>query len=593
MVSDPAVIPEVTRTAPTRQLGAWFRAHPEARTELTDLVDDQVGGLIGSVRVVSSGSITVSGASGTIPITIENAGPTEVTVGLELSATPSQLFSADPVEPFTIAPERRTSVEVTAQVAAAGPIPVTIQLVTDEGDAFGEPGLLVVESAAYANAARVLVQVALAALVLAVVVHGVRRARRRRRARDRDLAGAARAPGPDEAEGPAATARRRHGADAATRAPVTDDPRDPEPHGRRRDRTPRTPWTSRTSPARPIPTPPATRPSRRPPPSRATWWPRAPRWPLGTVISRITGLFRDIAMTAALGLGIVADIFTVGNTIPNTVYVLTVGGAMNAVFVPQLVRRSREDSDGGAGFTDRLLTLTCVLLLALTAIAMLLAPLLTRIYASPDYTADQMSLAVAFARFCLPQVFFYGLFTLVSQVLNARGRFSPPMYAPIANNLVAIFVFLSFLVVAGPAAADSGTLTAAADRVAGARLHGGRGDPGAAAHPVHALVGVPVAPPVRLARLGAGQDRRPGPVDPGTARRQPGLLHRAQPPGHHGQRPGPGRGPARGRHHHVPEGLPDLLPAALDRDGVPGHRPAARAEPGGRRPASSRRSAGS
>ena len=180
---------------------------------------------------------------------------------------------------------------------------------------------------------------------------------------------------------------------------------------------------------------------------------------LGTVISRITGLFRDIAMTAALGLGIVADIFTVGNTIPNTVYVLTVGGAMNAVFVPQLVRRSREDSDGGAGFTDRLLTLTCVLLLALTAIAMLLAPLLTRIYASPDYTADQMSLAVAFARFCLPQVFFYGLFTLVSQVLNARGRFSPPMYAPIANNLVAIGVFLSFLAVAGPAAADSGTLT--------------------------------------------------------------------------------------------------------------------------------------
>ena len=180
---------------------------------------------------------------------------------------------------------------------------------------------------------------------------------------------------------------------------------------------------------------------------------------VGTVISRITGLLRDIAMTAALGLGIVADIFTLGNTIPNTVYVLTVGGAMNAVFVPQLVRRSREDSDGGAGFTDRLLTLTCVLLVGLTAVAMLMAPLLTRIYASPDYTPEQMSLAVAFARFCLPQVVFYGLFTLVSQVLNARGRFSPPMYSPIANNLVAIGVFLAFLVVAGPAAAQSGTLT--------------------------------------------------------------------------------------------------------------------------------------
>ncbi|HEX6887621.1 MAG TPA: murein biosynthesis integral membrane protein MurJ [Candidatus Nanopelagicales bacterium] len=181
---------------------------------------------------------------------------------------------------------------------------------------------------------------------------------------------------------------------------------------------------------------------------------------LGTIISRITGLLRDMAMTAALGLGIVADLFTVGNTIPNTVYVLTVGGAMNAVFVPQLVRRMREDSDGGAGFADRLLTLTGVILLALTALAMVLAPLLTRIYASPEYSAQELDLATAFARFCLPQVFFYGLFTLLSQVLNARGRFAPPMYAPIANNLVAIAVFVGFLVVAGPSAAEDGTLTA-------------------------------------------------------------------------------------------------------------------------------------
>ena len=180
VVTDPALVAEVTRTAPTRLLGSWFRARSQVRTALTDIVDDQVSALTASVRVVSSGSITVSGTSGTIPITVENVGPTAVTVGLQLSATPSQLFTADPVEPFTIAPARRTSVEVTAQVAASGPIPVVIRLVTAQGDAFGEPGLLVVESAAYANAARVLVQLALAALLLAVAVHGVRRARRRR-----------------------------------------------------------------------------------------------------------------------------------------------------------------------------------------------------------------------------------------------------------------------------------------------------------------------------------------------------------------------------------------------------------------------------
>ena len=226
VVSDPSLVPAVTRTAPARQLGAWFRTHAEARTALTDLVDDQVGGLIDTVRVVSSGSITVSGASGTIPITVENAGPMAVTVGLELTASPPQLFSADPVEPFTIEPERRTSVEVTAQVAASGPIPVRIQLVTAEGDPFGAPGLLVVDSAAYANAARVLVQVALGALVLAVVVHGVRRARRRRRRRSRSAQPAEQEAGTAQvAPQPAATSR-----DAPGR-PVTDDPPDPEQEG--------------------------------------------------------------------------------------------------------------------------------------------------------------------------------------------------------------------------------------------------------------------------------------------------------------------------------------------------------------------------
>ena len=180
VVTDPELIPEVTRSAPTRMLGSWFRTHPATRSELMGFVSGQVSGLIGSVRVVSSGSITVSGESGTIPITVDNDGTQPVTVGLVLTSTPTQLFSADPVEPFTIDPERRTSVVVTATVAASGPIPVTVQLVTASGDPFGEPGLLVVQSAAYANAARVLVRIAIAALLLAVVVHGIRRARRRR-----------------------------------------------------------------------------------------------------------------------------------------------------------------------------------------------------------------------------------------------------------------------------------------------------------------------------------------------------------------------------------------------------------------------------
>lgn len=180
VVSDPADIEAAATTAPTRQLGTWFRSRPDQRAQLQLAVSGQVRQALGSVGVVSSGSVTVSGTSGTIPVTVENSGTVPVTVGLQFTSSPPLLFTADPIQPFEIAPQRRTSVEVSAEVTGAGRIPVTIRLLTADGQPFGEPAQLVVRSSAYANAARVLVRVSLALLVTAVAVHGVRRARRAR-----------------------------------------------------------------------------------------------------------------------------------------------------------------------------------------------------------------------------------------------------------------------------------------------------------------------------------------------------------------------------------------------------------------------------
>jgi hypothetical protein len=182
VISAAADLDGLARTAPSRGLSGWLRSDPVLRQGLTARVSQQVAALSTSVRIVSEGSITVSGASGTIPVTVENTGPVPVTLGLTMTSSPPQLFVAEPVEPFRIDPQRRTSVEVIAQVAAAGPVPVRIQLTSADGRPFGEPGQLTVQSSAYANAAGILVRAALAALLLAVVVHGVRRARRRRRA---------------------------------------------------------------------------------------------------------------------------------------------------------------------------------------------------------------------------------------------------------------------------------------------------------------------------------------------------------------------------------------------------------------------------
>jgi putative peptidoglycan lipid II flippase len=178
----------------------------------------------------------------------------------------------------------------------------------------------------------------------------------------------------------------------------------------------------------------------------------------GTVLSRMGGVVRGIVLAAALGAGTVADMFNLGNTLPNVVYILVIGGALNAVFIPQLVRHMKDDADNGDGYANRLITLVGLLLLAVTIAAVVFAPIIVRIYASPHYTTEQLALATAFARLCLPQIFFYGVYTMLSQVLNARGHFAMPMFAPIVNNIVAVITFVLFIVVAGPTAGADGSL---------------------------------------------------------------------------------------------------------------------------------------
>jgi putative peptidoglycan lipid II flippase len=179
----------------------------------------------------------------------------------------------------------------------------------------------------------------------------------------------------------------------------------------------------------------------------------------GTIVSRITGMLRDIAIVAAIGLGVFADTYSVANTVPNILYILIAGGALNAVFVPQLVRAMKRDDDGGDEYAHRLLTATAIILLAVTVVAVVAAPWIIGLYSTNSWSAADESVAVMFARFCLPQILFYGLFTMFSQVLNARNVFAAPMFAPIANNVVVIATALLFIAVVGTNELTTSTVT--------------------------------------------------------------------------------------------------------------------------------------
>ncbi|WP_243075930.1 murein biosynthesis integral membrane protein MurJ [Microbacterium sp. SS28] len=169
----------------------------------------------------------------------------------------------------------------------------------------------------------------------------------------------------------------------------------------------------------------------------------------GTLVSRLTGLLRTIVLVAAIGsVGSRAgDAFAVANQLPNNIYAIISTGLLTAVIVPQIVKAAAH-ADGGQAFTSKLLTLGAVVLLATTAVAMAVAPWLVSLYA-PEYPPDQLALATAFAYWCLPQIFFYGLFALLGEILNARRVFGPYTWAPIVNNLVSIAGFAVFIVLFG------------------------------------------------------------------------------------------------------------------------------------------------
>ncbi|MEU3537443.1 murein biosynthesis integral membrane protein MurJ [Streptomyces paromomycinus] len=166
----------------------------------------------------------------------------------------------------------------------------------------------------------------------------------------------------------------------------------------------------------------------------------------GTVVSRATGLFRGVLQAAALGTGLLATTYNTANLVPMSLYTLLIGGALNAVLVPQLVRARAEHPDGGRAHEQRLVTLVLSVLGVGTLLAVWAAPEIVSLYTTdtPENHAAY-ELTVVFARFLLPQIFFYGVYGILGQVLNARGKFGAMMWTPVLNNVVLIAMFGAYV----------------------------------------------------------------------------------------------------------------------------------------------------
>ncbi|MGB0877613.1 MAG: murein biosynthesis integral membrane protein MurJ [Mycobacterium sp.] len=171
-----------------------------------------------------------------------------------------------------------------------------------------------------------------------------------------------------------------------------------------------------------------------------------------TLVSRLTGFARIVLLAAILGAAL-SSAFTVANQLPNLIAALVLEATFTAIFVPVLARAERDDSDGGAAFVRRLLTLATALLLLVTLASTLAAPLLVDLMLGSEPLVNR-SLTTAFAYLLLPQIIFYGLSSVFMAILNTRNIFGPPAWAPVVNNVIAILTLGLYVLVPGELSID-------------------------------------------------------------------------------------------------------------------------------------------
>ncbi len=165
-----------------------------------------------------------------------------------------------------------------------------------------------------------------------------------------------------------------------------------------------------------------------------------------TLVSRITGLLRDVILSYLFGASAVADMFFVALRIPNFFRRLFAEGAFNQAFVPVLTRYANEGRASLLAFIAPLSGLFALTLSLVVLLGVLMAPQITALFA-PGFVADEAKLeaTAALVRITFPYLGFIALTAYAGSLLNVHGRFALPAFTPVLLNLSLIAAALTAL----------------------------------------------------------------------------------------------------------------------------------------------------
>ena len=168
-----------------------------------------------------------------------------------------------------------------------------------------------------------------------------------------------------------------------------------------------------------------------------------------TLISRVSGFGRVMAVAAVMGNGVLADVYLTANMIPNLLFELVALGVLQAVLVPSFVAARREGGDAALSAAARATSGVIIAVLSLVAlIGLATAPLVARVLVASEPSAaissEKLDLMVPMVLVFVPQIIFYGVVTVLSAALHAKGRFIAAALAPAVNNVIVIVACVLF-----------------------------------------------------------------------------------------------------------------------------------------------------
>ncbi len=159
-----------------------------------------------------------------------------------------------------------------------------------------------------------------------------------------------------------------------------------------------------------------------------------------TLLSRITGLLREVVGANLVGAGAAMDAFQVAWRIPNFLRRLFAEGAFTQAFVPVFAEARNQRGEAETRLlADHVASLLAVILLVVTVIGVIAAPVLVTLTASGfAKDAGKFDLTVQMVRVTFPYIFFISLVSCAAGILNTYSRFKVPAFTPVLLNIAVI-----------------------------------------------------------------------------------------------------------------------------------------------------------